>query len=779
MNLFKFSIFTLLFSSSVIISAQNQLPGNPIITHTYCADPSARVFGDTLWLYPSHDKDDAKDFLMDDFHAYSTTDMVNWTDHGVIYKPLEDAKWAKSRTWAPDCIKRNGKYYFYYATDKENIGVAVANSPAGPFHDPLGHPLITKHTPGVVCDRDFIDACPFIDDDGQAYLFVGQNTVNVIKLNEDMISFDGEVKQITGTQDFFEAVWVHKHKGTYYMTYATSPFRKGKKQEIAYCTSDNPLGPYTYRGVIMKPRNSGTTHCSITTYKGQDYIFYHTADISRALQPDYYNANRRSVCADSLFYNEDGTIRPIETTLNYDKLKLNDISDDRKMSLLAASIRQPEFHKEGKKITLTQGATRADIQKYIDECSDDIGGTIIIPAGRFEMDGPLELKNNVRLHLNDGATLAFTSNPDAYLPVVPSRYEGIEVQARCPMIHAHWQENIAITGEGNATIDAGGNEMAEWGKTIGVESWDESILGLGTHGDTPETADINRLREMGDKLVPLSDRIFGEGTKLRPSAIEFNQCSRVMLSGVTIKNCPFWCVHPLYCEDVTIKHITVESNYPNNDGVTPESSKRVLIEDCEFRTGDDAVAVKSGRDADGRRIGRPSEDIVIRNCMMMSKCNGISIGSEISGGVKNIYISNLDIGNVKNGIIFKSNLDRGGYIENVYVDRVTIASVAGAALRFETNYLHYRGGNFPTRYNNFRINNTTVGRSAEWAIFYEGNEIEKITDISVKNFYVGSAKYPYYLRNTQNCTFTNCTVNNKQIPENPEESLVKRTCDVW
>ena len=478
-------------------------------------------------------------------------------------------------------------------------------------------------------------------------------------------------------------------------------------------------------------------------------------------------------------YNEDGTIRPIETTLNYDKLKLNDIPDDRKLSLIAASIRQPEFSKEAKKITVSQGATRSDIQKYIDECSDDVGGTIIIPAGRFEMDGPLELKNNVRLHLNDGATLAFTSNPDAYLPVVVTRYEGIEVNARCPMIHAHWQENIAITGEGNATIDAGGNEMAEWGKTIGVESWDESILGLGTHGSTPETADINRLREMGDKLVPLSDRIFGEGTKLRPCAIEFNQCSRAMISGVTIKNCPFWCVHPLYCEDFTIKHVTIESNYPNNDGVTPESSRRVLIEDCEFRTGDDAVAVKSGRDADGRRIGRPSEDIVIRNCKMMSKCNGISIGSEISGGVKNIYISNLDIGNVKNGIIFKSNLDRGGYIENVYVDRVTIASVAGAALRFETNYLHYRGGNFPTRYNNFRINNTTVGKSAEWAIFYEGNETEKITDISVKNFYVGAAKYPYYLRNTQNCTFTNCTVNNKPIPETPEESPVKRTCDVW
>ena len=147
--------------------------------------------------------------------------------------------------------------------------------------------------------------------------------------------------------------------------------------------------------------------------------------------------------------------------------------------------------------------------------------------------------------------------------------------------------------------------------------------------------------------------------------------------------------------------------------------------------------------------------------------------------MKNIYVSNIEVGDVKNGILFKSNLDRGGYIENVYVDSVNISSVAGAALRFETNYLHYRGGNFPTKYNNFRINNVSVGKSAEFAIFYEGNEAEPITDIKVRNFNVDNAKWPYYLRNTKNCTFINCTVNKEPIPESPEESAVKRTCDVW
>ena len=777
MKFLTHTLISIFLMSCGIIEAQTSLPGNPIITHTYCADPSARVFGDTLWLYPSHDKDDAFDFLMDDFHAYSTTDMKTWTDHGVIYKPFEDINWAKSRSWAPDCIERNGKYYFYYAVDKENIGVAVADSPAGPFHDPLGHPLITKHSPGVVCDRMFIDACPFIDDDGQAYLFVGQNTVNVIRLNEDMISYDGKVLQVEGVQDFFEAVWVHKHNDTYYMTYATSPFRRGKKQEIAYCTSKNPLGPYTYQGIILEPVNSGTTHCSIVNYKGQDYMFYHTADISRALAPDYFSANRRSVCVDSLFYNEDGTIRPIEPTLNYDKLKLNDIADDRRMSLIATSIRMPDIAKNGKKTTIKEGTTRTELQALIDECSDEGGGTIIIPAGKFDMDGPLEMKSNVRLHLSDGATLMFTDNPDAYLPVVMSRYEGVEVYSRCPMIHGHYQENVTITGEGNAVIDINGHEMAKWGMTIGVDNLEESLFG--SHGETPELSDVNRLREMGDKLVPLSDRIFGEGTKLRTSAIEFFSCSRVLLSGVTIKNCPFWCLHPLYCEDVTIKGVRVESNYPNNDGVSPESCRRVLIEDCIFNTGEDGVAVKSGRDSDGRRIGRPSEDIVIRNCKMKTNGNGICIGSEISGGVKNIYMSDIEIDNVKNGILFKSNLDRGGYIENVYVNGIKIQTAAGAALRFETNYLHYRGGNFPTRYNNFRINNVNVEKSEQFAIFYEGNEAEPITDVKVSNFNVENAKWPYYLHNTKNCTFINSTVNKQPIPEAPENSPVKRTCDVW
>ena len=293
---------------------------NPLITHMYTADPSARVFGDTLWVYPSHDKDDALSFSMEDYHAFSTTDMVNFKDHGVVFNPTTQTTWAKEMAWAPDCVERNGKYYLYYPTDKKHIGVAVADTPAGPFHDPLGHPLISIDTPGVICDRDFIDPCCFIDDDGQAYLFMGQNTVCCIKLNDDMISYDGTVHIIEGVKDFFEAVWVHKRNGIYYMSYSDDPFHDHQPQ-IKYCTATNPLGPYTYQDIILDPVNSGTNHHSIVNYKGQDYMFYHTADLSIHHRPNFHNGVRRSICVDPLYYNADGTIRKVQQTINRNKMK--------------------------------------------------------------------------------------------------------------------------------------------------------------------------------------------------------------------------------------------------------------------------------------------------------------------------------------------------------------------------------------------------------------------------------------------------------------------------
>jgi beta-xylosidase len=284
----------------------------------YTADPSARVFNGTLYVYPSHDEDSATWFSMKDWHVFSTTDMKNWKDHGVAFG-LKDLKWASDEAWAPDCASRNGKYYFYYPVEKSKIGVAISDKPYGPFKDPLNSALIHIKSKGVVCNRDFIDPAVFIDDDGQAYLYMGQLVVNVIKLNEDMISYDGKVHLLEGTDDFFEAVWMHKHNGIYYLSYSAN------SGEIKYCTGNNPLGPFKYQGVILRRMNSGTNHHSIVEYNGQWYMFYHNSDLYFRNHPEaepkfgwgHENSPhpfRRSICFDTLYYNADGTIREVIPT---------------------------------------------------------------------------------------------------------------------------------------------------------------------------------------------------------------------------------------------------------------------------------------------------------------------------------------------------------------------------------------------------------------------------------------------------------------------------------
>lgn len=284
---------------------------NPIFRNMYTADPSARIFNDTLFLYPSHDGDTATWFNMVDWHVYSTTDMKHWTDHGVALS-LKDVKWAKQYAWAPDCAFKNGKYYFYFPTDQDYIGVAVGDKPAGPFHDPIGKPLITRKTKGVVANRDLIDPTIFIDDDGTPYLIFGQNAVNIVKLNDDMISFNDSVRIIKGTDHFFEAVWMHKYKGKYYLSYSG----EGK---IMYGMGDSPYGPFTYKGVILDSMNSVTNHHSIVKYKDNWYLFYHNANLffhdNPGAKPDDPNRwFRRSVCVDYLHYNEDGTIQQVIPT---------------------------------------------------------------------------------------------------------------------------------------------------------------------------------------------------------------------------------------------------------------------------------------------------------------------------------------------------------------------------------------------------------------------------------------------------------------------------------
>ena len=279
-------LITILFSLN--ITAQK-----PILPD-FNADPSARVFGDTMWIYPSHDIAGSTYWDMLEWHCFSSTDLKNWDDHGVIFS-VNDITWADKYAWAPDCIRRNGKYYFYFPADFQ-VGVAVSENPAGPFKDALGKPLIAKDEGGT----RVMDPCIFIDDDAQAYLYFGQNQLCVVKLKPDMITRDGDIRQLPLT-NFHEGIWVHKRKGLYYLSY---PSYKGDMTAnlLEYSIGKTPYGPFEYKGVIMDNR-SRNVHHSIVEFKGQWYLFYHVQG------PSPYE---RRVCMEKIEYNEDGSIKPVK-----------------------------------------------------------------------------------------------------------------------------------------------------------------------------------------------------------------------------------------------------------------------------------------------------------------------------------------------------------------------------------------------------------------------------------------------------------------------------------
>ncbi|MBQ5879589.1 MAG: glycoside hydrolase family 28 protein [Alistipes sp.] len=395
-------------------------------------------------------------------------------------------------------------------------------------------------------------------------------------------------------------------------------------------------------------------------------------------------------------------------------------------------------------ITPTAEEALTVLQQAIDSCSWSGGGVVRVEAGDYALNGPLHLKSNVNLHLAKGAYLRFSGRSADFLPVVLTRWEGTELYGHSPMVYAYHCTNIAITGEG--TIDGqGGREFAAWSQI--------------------EAGDRDRLREMGDKLTPVEERIFGAGTVLRPSMIQFLGCSRILVEGITVKDSPFWTIHPVYCDNVIVRGVTIESHFPNNDGCDPESTSNVLIEKCIFRTGDDAVAIKAGRDTDGRSIGRPSQNIVVRDCIFHSECNGLCIGSEMSGGVENVYMERVEIGTVKNAIYFKSNKDRGGYIRRVVVDDITVERARGAILRFETNYFGFRGGNYPAHYTDFRISNVKAQKADHYALFMEGNPERVIDHISIRNFHVEQAAHAAHLMDTAPLQLDNCSVAGEPLCE--------------
>ncbi len=340
----------------------------------------------------------------------------------------------------------------------------------------------------------------------------------------------------------------------------------------------------------------------------------------------------------------------------------------------------------------------AAIRGAIRACVQAGGGRVVVPEGEF-LTGPIHLKSNVELHLDKGATLKFKTDPGAYLPAVLTRFEGMECYNYSPLIYACGQQNVALTGEGLLDGQAGDDNWWAWkGKKPARE------------GAPNQAAARARLVKMVAEKLPVAERRFGEGSCLRPSFIEFYRCRNVLIEGVSIRRSPMWELHPTLCTNVIVRGLNILSHGPNNDGCDPESCRDVLIEGCVFDTGDDCIAIKSGRNNDGRRLSAPSENLVIRRCTMKEGHGGVVIGSEVSGGCRNVFVEGcqMDSPSLDRVLRLKSNAVRGGVIQNVFVRDVKVGQVSDAVLQIDFLYEEGAKGPYPPVARNVVMENINV-----------------------------------------------------------------------
>lgn len=402
-------------------------------------------------------------------------------------------------------------------------------------------------------------------------------------------------------------------------------------------------------------------------------------------------------------------------------------------------------------------------KKAIETCSKNGGGRVIVPKGKF-LTGAIHLENNVNLHLEEGAEILFSTNPNDYYPLVHTSFEGLELMNYSPLIYAFNKKNIAVTGKGILNGQADKNNWWPW-KGSNSENID---FGYKIGGPSQQDeSNLPQLMLMAENDTPIEQRIFGNNHYLRPNFIEPFNCENVLIQGIKIINAPFWIIHPIKSKNVIIDGVNIESHGPNNDGCDPEYSKNVLIKNCTFNTGDDCIAIKAGRDSEGRRTAIKSENIIVRDCKMIDGHGGVVIGSEMSAGVSNVFVENcqMDSPNLDRAIRIKTNTKRGGTINGLYVRNINVGKVKESVLRINMSYSVYgnQTGNFTPQVCNILLENIKVIDGGKYAVYADGLENSKISNVILKNVAIKKVNEPFSIKYVENLKIINTSINNKKI----------------
>jgi len=399
------------------------------------------------------------------------------------------------------------------------------------------------------------------------------------------------------------------------------------------------------------------------------------------------------------------------------------------------------------------------INNAILECSLNGGGIVSIPAGEF-YTGPIRLKSNVNLRLEKEAILKFSTDTSLYLPQVLTRWEGVDCYNYHPLIYAYGETNIALTGEG--VLDAQGQKG--WWSMCGARKygWTEGLPGQNQGGR-------NRLLRSAEEKLDISQRIMTPQDALRPQMVNFYRCKQVLIEGITLLNSPFWVLHPLLCEDLIVRGVHIYNRGPNGDGCDPESCKNVLIEDCFFDTGDDCIAIKSGRNNDGRKWGIPSENIIVRNCKMKNGHGGVVIGSEISGGYRNLFVENCDMDSpdLDRVIRIKTNTCRGGLIENIFVRNIKVGQCREAVLKINLLYESREDcqRDFPPTVRNVQLENITCEKSRYGVLIAGLPGDENVYHIRLKNCRFNGVERGNSINGARDVSFKNLHINGELVEE--------------